>query len=143
MAFTKLRRGENGAENINDAITDAVGAASVDFTIGTEGADAINVAGQVYDNEGDALAGIKYLTVFLSDDADGIDKTGAAPATSVAIGTNGYVINVLEAKISFIVQTDADGAFDLTITDTTGATWYMVAVMGTEASVSDAITFTT
>jgi hypothetical protein len=143
MAFTELRRGENGAENINGLVKDAVGVADVTYTIGTEAADVINVAGQVVDNDGDAISGIRYLTVFLSDDAEGIDKTGTAPATSVAIGTNGYVINVLEAKISFIVQTDADGAFDLDITDTTGATWYMVAVMGTEASVSDAITFTT
>ena len=141
MAFTKLRRGKNGAENLNDLVADAAGAASVIMTVGTEIVNVINVSGQVCDNDGDAVEAVTYLTVFLSDDADGIGKTAAAPDTGFAIGTDGEAINTLEADISFIVQTDATGAFNLVIVETGVATWYAVAVMGTEASVSDAITF--
>jgi hypothetical protein len=115
----------------------------VTFTIGTEAANAINVAMQVTSGGSD-MAEIGVYQVYLSDASTGIGISGTAPATSVAVGTDGAVIVTQTAKLAWVLQTEADGDVDLTITDTTGATWYMVVVMPDGSlAVSGAITFAT
>jgi hypothetical protein len=142
-SFTKLLRGENGTTNINKVVKDAAGAVSGTLTVGTEATNVINVACQLKDNDSNAVAARRCVYVYLSDDANGDGITASAPATSVAVGTNGNIIDTLTAKSSFMITTSATGAFDLDITDTTGSTWYLAVVHGDELSVSGAITFTT
>jgi hypothetical protein len=115
----------------------------VTFTIGTEATNAINVAMQLTSG-GNDLSEIGYVTAFLSDSATGIGISGTAPATSVAIGTDGAIIKELTTKLAWILQSEADGDIDLTITETGGDTWYLVVVLPDGSQVvSDAITFTT
>jgi len=142
-SFTKLRRGQTGSTRINDTVKDAVGAVSATITVGTEATNVINVAVQLLDNDSVAVAARRCVYVYLSDDADGDGITASAPATSVAIGTDGNIIDTLTAKSSFMITTNATGALDLDITDTTGSTWYLIAVVGDELLASGAITFTT
>ena len=141
--FTKLRRGQTGSARINDTVKDAVGAVTATITVGTEATNVVNVAVQLKDNDSVAVAARRCVYAYLSDDADGDGITGTAPATSVAIGTDGNIIDTLTAKSSFMVTTNATGAFDFDITDTTSAVWYLVVVVGDELLVSDAITFST
>jgi len=142
-SFTKLLRGQDGSVNTNEIVKDAAGAVGATITVGTEAADAINVAVQLEDNDGVNVAARRCVYVYLSDDADGDGITGTAPATSMAIGTDGNIIDTLTAKASFMIASNATGAIDLDITDTTGSTWYLVVVVGDELLVSGAITFST
>jgi hypothetical protein len=142
-SFTKLRRGETGATKINTTVKDAAGAVGATITVGTEATNVINVAVQLEDNDSANVAARRCVYAYLSDDANGDGITATAPATSVAIGTDGNIIDTLTAKSSFMITTNATGAYDLDITDTTGSTWYLVTVVGDELLVSDAITFTT
>lgn len=117
-----------------------VGGAS--FTIGAEASNAINVAVQLTDAKGDALDERVCVTAFLSDASTGDSISGTAPATSVAIGTDGSIIGTLATDLAWIIQAEAGGSFDLDITETGADTWYLVVVLpdGTQV-VSDAITF--
>ena len=119
--FTKLRRGQTGSARINDTVKDAVGAVSATLTVGTEATNVINVSCALLDNDSVAVAARRCVYVYMSDDADGDGITASAPATSVAIGTDGNIIDTLTAKSSFMISTSAAGAFDLDITDTTGS----------------------
>ena len=85
-----------------------------------------------------------HVMAYLSDDSGGIGISGTAPATSVAIGTDGAIIKELTTKLAWLLQSETDGDIDLTITETGADTWYLVVVLpnGTQV-VSDAITFTT
>jgi len=120
-----------------------VQADGVTFTIGTEAANVVNVAAQLTGG-GDDMASIGVYQAYLSDAATGIGISATAPATSVAIGTDGEIIVTHTAKLAWTLQTEVDGAIDLDITDTTTATWYLVIVMPDGSmAVSGAITFST
>jgi hypothetical protein len=111
------------------------------FTIGTEDTNVINVGMQLRAGKAD-LARLGHVRAYLSDAATGIGISGTAPATSVAIGTDGAIIVTETAKLAWWLQSEVEGDIDLDITDTTGATWYMVVVANGIQYVSDAITFT-
>lgn len=112
------------------------------ISVGAEAANAINVAIQLKDAGGADLAAVGYVTAFLSDDSGGLAISGTAPATSVAIGTDGAIIKELTTKLAWILQSEADGDIDLTITETGADTWYLVVVLPDGSQVvSDAITF--
>jgi hypothetical protein len=116
--------------------------AGATFTIGTESANAINVAIQLTDATGADLAVSAVVGVFLSDNASGLDLTATGPATSVAIGTDGAFLVTHVAKKIFTVQSESDGDIDITLTETGVATWYMVVVLPNGLQVvSNAITF--
>lgn len=124
--------------NINDGI-----AAGATMVVGTESSNAINVTIQLTDADGADLAAIGHVRAYLSDTVTtGIGISGTAPATSVAIGTDGAIIVEEVTKLAWWLQSEADGDIDLTITETGADTWYLVIVFadGTQA-VSDAITF--
>ena len=112
------------------------------ITVGVEAADAINVAIQLKDAGGADLEAVGYVTAFLSDDSGGLGISGTAPATSVAIGTDGAIIKELTTKLAWILQSEADGDIDLTITETGADTWYLVVILPDGSHVvSGAITF--
>lgn len=111
------------------------------FTIGSEAANAINVAVQLTDANGDALDERCSVFAYLSDDANGDSVAGTAPDGNVAIGTDGLLIPVVANK-AFHLVSESDGDIDLDIGESSADTWYLVIVLpdGTLV-VSDAITF--
>jgi len=111
-------------------------------TIGAEATNVINVGIQLTDAKGEDLDEVVCVHAFLSDASTGIGISGTAPATSVAVGTDGAIIEENVTKLAWLLQSESDGDIDLDITETGADTWYLVIVLpdGTQV-VSDAITF--
>lgn len=114
----------------------------VEFTVGVEATDAINVAIQVNDPEGKAIDHAAAFDFYLADDAAGLDPSTTAPTTGTAIGTDGALIESV-ANLSGKLITEVDGDADVTITNpTTTPTFYLVIVLPDgQLAVSTAITF--
>ncbi len=114
--------------------------ASASFSIGTEAGNAINVAIQLKDWKGADLAYRAALPWYLSSDATG-DTISSAPASGIAIGTDGLLIEWTN-NVSGIVVSEADGDIDVTITDAGTPTFYLNLVLpGGRLATSGAITF--
>lgn len=114
---------------------------NIEFTIGAEASDVINVGIQFKDGNRN-VAQRAGVIAYLSDDANGDSVTGTAPAGGVAVGTDGLAIPLVADK-AFQLVSEADGHVDLDITNaSTTPTFYLVVILpdGT-LSVSDAITF--
>lgn len=113
----------------------------VDFTIGSESANVINVALQLKGPSGREIQQRAAVTMYLSDDANG-DSISSAP-DSVAIGTDGVIIDAYAASTAFTVVSESDGDIDIDITEATGADEFFLVVIlpNGELRVSDAITF--
>ena len=79
----------------------------IDFTIGAEAANAINVAGQVKDWDGSPIAAVTDIL---------IESTPVAGAGTVAIGAVGTSA-VGDASVKNWIKTDATGAFDVDVTN--------------------------
>lgn len=114
-----------------------IGAAVI--TVGTEAANVINVAIQLNDAAGTALARRGFVSAYLSDDANGDSIVATAPDT-VAIGTDGVYIPLITGK-RFDLVSEADGDIDINITKSGASTYYLVLVLGDKLTVSGAITF--
>jgi len=115
--------------------------ASADIVIGTQDSNTINVAIQLQDENGAALAEGMSIKAFLSDAADGLDPTATAPDGHVAAGTEGGCIHLVTDKV-FLLNTNAAGAVDLDVVESGADTWYLVLVFPNgERVVSSAITF--
>lgn len=113
--------------------------AGATITVGTEAANAILVSIQLTDGAGDALETAAGVWFYVSDDADGSSVAGTAP-TTLAIGTDGLLIEVISNKAGLLV-TESDGTADVSFGDAGGDTWYLVLVMPSgEIVVSGAIT---
>lgn len=115
--------------------------ANATITVGSEDTNAINVAVQLLDGNGDNLATAAGVQWYLSDDADGSSLTAAAPDGGAAIGTDGLLIEQT-ANTSGLLVTESDGAADVALTEAGAATWYLVLVLPSgRVVVSGAITF--
>lgn len=116
--------------------------ASITFVVGAEGSDVINVSGQVKDAAGADMATATALKFYLADDAAGLDPSTSAPAEGIAIGADGALIESV-ANLSGTLITEADGDFDIDISNaTTTPTFYLVVVLPNGSlAISDAITF--
>ena len=112
----------------------------IDFTIGAEAANSINVAIQVQDMGKDVAERV-HLLCYLSDDANGDSIAATAPSGNVAIGTDGVLIPVVTDK-AFVLITEADGDVDIDIGEAGGDTWYLIVCLPDGRLVaSSAITF--
>ena len=113
----------------------------VQFTVGTEAANVINVAVQLNTPEGVALDEVGVLDFYLADDAAGLTPSAVAPTGGIAIGTDGALIETV-ANLSGTMISEADGDIDIDVTDTGTPTFYLVCrlPMGGLA-ISPAITF--
>jgi hypothetical protein len=115
----------------------------IDFTVGTESTNVINLGLQLNDAGGTALATRASVVVYLSDDANGDSIAATAPDGGWAIGTDGVEIPLVTNKASIFVS-EADGDIDIDITESGAATFYAVAILPTGKLVaSGAITFAT
>lgn len=142
LVYPQLVSAFDGVTATVDEI-DAVASMPVAATmvVGAEGTNAINVTIQLEDANGDDCATRRTIYAYLSDDANGDSIAGTAPDGGVAIGTDGLADPVTADK-SFMLTSEADGDIDITITESSVDTWYLVLVMPHGARViSDAITF--
>jgi hypothetical protein len=112
------------------------------FTIGTEAANAINVAIQLTDGNSNNLAHAATCYVYLAADTAGQTiGSGVGTPAGLAIGTDGLYQQVTQ-HIAGFVTCEADGDIDLTITNTGTGTQYLVVVLPSgKLAVSGAITF--
>lgn len=97
------------------------------MTVGTQAGDAINVAIQLTDAEGNNLAVRAGVFAYLSDDANGDSIAGTAPSGGWAIGTDGLLIPVVANKAAHLIS-ESDGDIDVTITEAGADTWYLILV---------------
>ena len=118
-------------------------AESATFVIGAEAADVINVAVQLLDSTGTAIAyKAKLNGCYLSSDAAG-DALEATAPDAIAIGTDGSIFKSGGDSLHlFDLRSEVDGDIDLDITEATGAdTVYLNVVIDGVVYTSDAITF--
>jgi hypothetical protein len=120
--------------------TESLSLITATFAVGTEAANAINVAIQLKDASGVDLARRCALPWYLSGDANG-DAIASAPGSGIAIGTDGLLLE-WTANVSGLVISEADGDIDVTLSESSTGTWYLVLVLpGGNLAVSGAITF--
>ncbi len=113
----------------------------VRFTVGAEAADVINVAVQLNDPEGTALAEVGVLDFYLATDAAGLNPVTTAPSGGIAIGTDGALIESV-ANIAGTMISEVDGDIDIDITEVGIFTFYLVARLPCGGlAISSAITF--
>jgi len=111
------------------------------ITVGTEASNVVNVAVQFKDAAGDNLARPVHCHLYFSDDAAG--QTIATTAiTTVAVGTDGVIMEAITAGKEYRVVSEADGAFDLDLTQAAADTLYMQIALPNELKTSSVITFT-
>lgn len=97
------------------------------FTIGAEGANAINVAIQLVDREnGNELTERAALQWYLAADTNG-DSIATAPSGGIAIGTDGLLIEHTNNIAGFVVS-EADGDIDVTITESTAKSFHLILI---------------
>ena len=101
---------------------------TVEFTIGAEAANSINVAGQLKDTNVN-FEGRAVLDVYLSTDAEGDNLAATAPDGDVAIGTNGVILAELVTDKYFKIITNADGQFDLDIGESGALSLYLIVAL--------------
>jgi hypothetical protein len=82
------------------------------------------VAIQVKDIQQNDLAETVYLVVSVHDAADG--GSGFATDATIAVGANGTLIESLTADTELFCKTNASGQLDITVTDASSETVYLV-----------------
>jgi len=143
----EVKVGERVAPNADTDLQDQIDALvpmshDAAFTIGTESNDVIKVTAQLTDAEGTAVTGVQVVDVLLSDAATGIGLVATATSGTVVIAAKGTLLASPVAKKLLTIQTDANGQFDLNITEAGTKTLYVaVILMDGTIAVSDAVTF--
>lgn len=139
-----LRTDRTSDGNVNALATLANSAiAGASITVGAEDGDDVTVNIQLTDAEGDDLAEIGVVTVFVSDAATGIGVAATAPDGGIAAGTDGAILAAVVAGKVVIAQSEADGDLDLVVTESGTDTFYLAVVLpGGRMVVSDALSFT-
>lgn len=97
------------------------------FTIGAEATNAINVAIQLVDRDnGNEITERVGMTWYLASNATG-DAIATAPDGGIAIGTDGLLLE-WTANVSGLVISEVDGDIDVTLTESTAKSFYLVLV---------------
>ncbi len=128
-------------ENNQDTVKEITETPSVEFVVGVEVPNVINVALQVVDGQGVALAQQLAFMAWLSDTA-GAAVTASAPSVGTSVGTDGTIIAAHTAETFFELLTDVAGVIDLDIEEAAVDTWFLnVRLPGGAIVSSAAITF--
>lgn len=102
--------------------------AGIVYTITAGAANVSNVKLQVVNKDGNAIAGVFNLRVYLSDASSGVGLTGTTASGTVQAKANSGTVNgALTAKKALDVTTLADGSFTLEITDSAKTLFYVAA----------------
>jgi|SRR6185369_2319454 len=98
------------------------------YTITAGAANICNVKLQMSNKDGNPIAGLFNLALWLSDDAAGAGLCAAtATGTVQAKAASGTVLGAMTAKKSMDITTLVDGSFTLEITDTAKSLVYIAA----------------
>jgi len=112
------------------------------IVVEAEETNAVAVAIQLKDADGDDLAIRGNILAYFSDDANGDSLAATAPSSGMAVGADGVAIELVTKKV-YRLTSEVDGDIDLVVTNDTADTFYLVLVMPNgKLIVSDAITFT-
>ena len=136
--FTKLAAVTVTAPEVN---LSAGAWASVAFVVGSESGDKIIVTVQFKDAAGVDMAVPVSAEWYLADDSAGLNPTTTAHDGAVATETDGAIIQ-LTAKLNGRLVSEADGDWDIAMTDAGTFTVYLVIVHPVTGllSISGAIT---
>jgi hypothetical protein len=116
---------------------------NIDFTVGTESEDVVNVLVQLKDgNDNDCEEAVSVMA-YVSDTAGGA-VAASAPDGGAAIGTEGTKIDTFTANKSYLFKTNSTGAFDVDVTESGTDTFYFNVVnpLTGEIESSAVLTFT-
>lgn len=113
------------------------------FTIGAKQTNTINVAVQLLDAQGNKPAAPVVGDFYLSDNSDGSTLTATATTSSLAVGTNGVLLDILVAGKMGRILSKSDGTFDINVIQTASPTTYYFVMVMPDGSivVSTAVTF--
>lgn len=100
----------------------------VDFTIGDQDGTTINVAIQLNDAGGTALATRASVMAYISDDANGDSIAATAPDGGWSIGTDGLLIPIVANKAAVLVS-EADGDIDIDVVESGTDTFYVIVIL--------------
>lgn len=120
------------------------GVGSVRFTVGAEGAAAVNqikVTVKATAANGRTLQKRVAARVYLTESLTTLAVSGNAPSGTVAVAAKGTIVATITSKLVFDVVFDANGEFDLNITHNTTRDYYLVVVVDSQAFVSGVINF--
>lgn len=101
---------------------------AVKFTVGAPGGTVVTQI-QLQDDNGNNITSRGSFDLYLSDAADGSALNVTAPSGAVAVGTNGFSIDIKGDKKTHWVITNATGRADLSITNVGAKTVYACVVM--------------
>ncbi len=114
-------------------------AASAAFTVAAEAANVINVAVQLNDASGNAIATAASLPWYISSDAAG-QAISTAHSVGASIGTDG-LLQEYTANVSGLLTFEADGDADIDFEEAGAKTAYLVVVLPSgKLAISGAIT---
>ncbi len=128
-----------------DMVAKAIAAApnlvgGVTMSVSADVGNAVTITGQAVDANGADLAEATQFMYFLSSDAAG-QAVSAAPDGGIAMGTDGTMIVEFTAEVVGWFTTEADGDFDIVVTDAGAFTSYLVVMLPSGRRViSDVIT---
>lgn len=140
--MTELHGRRAGLENATNRLALLGRPYSVTMAAATDGSNKTKVTCQLVDHEGTSVAAVMNFDLWLSDAATGAGLTGTAASGAVAAGSAGADIATLTSKKALRVQTDATGAYILSITDT-GKTAYKVCAQLPDGAVVVGVTLAT
>lgn len=116
----------------------------IEFTIGVETSEVIEVQVQVVDPAGDAMEDVFALQLFITSDADGLIPAVFTSVTMAATTGTVQVITTADQDLQFVTDDTGLAVFDLTDSATSAETRYMaIKLPGGGLTVSGMITFAT
>ncbi|MFA5636513.1 MAG: hypothetical protein WC977_11500 [Anaerovoracaceae bacterium] len=98
------------------------------FTVGAQASTTINVAIQLNDANGAALATRGAVMAYISDDANGDSIAATAPGGGWAIGTDGLLIPIVANKAAMLVS-ESDGAIDINVIESGTDDFYVIVIL--------------
>lgn len=98
------------------------------FTIGAEAADVIRVTVQLQNANAQAVGERAAVWGYISTDPEGDNVAATAPSGGIAIGTIGVAMEGIADKLALFI-TNASGQFNVDLTETGVATFYLILVM--------------
>jgi hypothetical protein len=116
----------------------------IEFTIGAEDSEVIEVQCQVVDPAGDAMEDVYSLQLFITSDEAGLIPAVFTSVTMAATTGTVQVITTADEDLQFATDDTGLIVFDLTDSATSAETRYMaIRLPGGQLAVSGAITFAT
>jgi len=98
------------------------------FTVGAQASTTINVAIQLNDANGAALATRGAVMAYISDDANGDSIAATAPDGGWAIGTDGLLIPIVANKAAMLVS-ESDGDIDINVIESGTDDFYVIVIL--------------